>query len=224
MEEIMTVSSELEQEAKQFSSFRRAMKAYLADYGINYDKFTVTDNDAFLGYVSETAISNYLTEKYGDRIEVKHWADSFDMNRIVSAVEHKNGAMGEVEYVKQYFYDKYDLKIVDKKSGKTICVDVKTAETRKRPQPTWNFLYPVVQNQKEGKDCVILCYYYKIENLKKIILVGYISEDEISCKEVLKKGETTRFHTINQIDNYETMVTDYQQLSEMLKFYYGYDV
>ena len=222
MEEIMTIPIELEQEAKRISNFRSRMKAYLTRFGACYDKFTVTENDTLLGHVSETAVSNYLLENYGDKIEVRRWADSFDLNRIESAVDHNNGATEEVEYVKQYFYDKYDLEIVEKKSGKTIFVDVKTAETSKEPQPTWDFLYPVVQNQREGKDCVVLCYYYKIADLKKIILVGYISEEEISRKHILRAGSRTRFGTLNQIDNYETKVTDYQRLSRMLNIYYGY--
>lgn len=222
MEEIMTVPIELEQEAERISNFRSRMKTYLTRFGACYDKFTVTENDTLLGHVSETAVSNYLLENYGDKIEVRRWADSFDLNRIESAVEHNNGATEEVEYVKRYFYDKYDLEIVEKKSGKTIFVDVKTAETSKEPQLTWNFLYPVVQNQREGKDCVVLCYYYKIANLKKIILVGYISEEEISRKHILRAGSRTKFGTLNQIDNYETKVTDYQRLSRMLNIYYGY--
>lgn len=222
MEEIMTIPIELEQEAERISNFRSRMKAYLTRFGACYDKFTVTENDTLLGHVSETAVSNYLLENYGDKIEVRRWADSFDLNRIESAVDHNNGATEEVEYVKQYFYDKYDLEIVEKKSGKTIFVDVKTAETSKEPQPTWDFLYPVVQNQREGKDCVVLCYYYKIADLKKIILVGYISEEEISRKHILRAGSRTRFGTLNQIDNYETKVTDYQRLSRMLNIYYGY--
>lgn len=218
----MTIPIELEQEAERISNFRSRMKAYLTRFGACYDKFTVTENDTLLGHVSETAVSNYLLENYGDKIEVRRWADSFDLNRIESAVDHNNGATEEVEYVKQYFYDKYDLEIVEKKSGKTIFVDVKTAETSKEPQPTWDFLYPVVQNQREGKDCVVLCYYYKIADLKKIILVGYISEEEISRKHILRAGSRTRFGTLNQIDNYETKVTDYQRLSRMLNIYYGY--
>lgn len=222
MEEIMTIPIELEQEAERISGFRSRMKEYLTRFGACYDKFTVTENDTLLGHVSETAVSNYLLENYGDKIEVRRWADSFDINRIVSAVENNNGSTEEVEYVKQYFYDKYDLEIIEKKSGKTIFVDVKTAETSKEPQLTWDFLYPVVQNQREGKDCVVLCYYYKIANLKKIILVGYISEEEISRKHILRAGSRTKFGTLNQIDNYETKVTDYQRLSRMLNIYYGY--
>ena len=58
--------------------------------------------------------------------------------------------------------------------------------------------------------------------MKKIILVGYISEEEISRKHILRAGSRTRFGTLNQIDNYETKVSDYQQLSRMLNIYYGY--
>lgn len=222
LKEIMTIPRELEQEAEQISSFRSQMKAYLTRFGACYDKFTVTENDTLLGHVSEVAVSNYLIDNYGDKIEVRGWADSFDMNRIVNAVKYNNSDTEEVKYVKQYFYDKYDLKIVEKKSGKSVYVDVKTAETSKEPQSTWDFLYPVVQNQREGKDCVVLCYYYKIAQVKKIILVGYISEEEISHKHILRAGSRTRFGTLNQIDNYETKITDYQPLSTMLNVYYGY--
>lgn len=221
MEEIMTVPYELEQEAKRISEFRSKMKAYLTRYGACYDKFTVTENDTFLGYVSETAVSEYLTDNFGDKVEVRRWEDSFDMHRIRRAVEQNDSDIKEIEYVKNYFYDRYDLEIIEKKSGKSIFIDVKTAETWKKPQLTWDFLYPVVQNQREGKDCVVLCYYYKAAGMKKIILVGYISEKEIARKHILRAGTRTRFGTVNQIDNYETKVTDYQSLSRMLDVYCG---
>ena len=221
MEEIMTITKELEQEAEQISFLRSRMKAYLTKFSACFDKFTVTENDTFLGHVSETAISDYLLYHYGEKIEIRRWADSFDMNRIIKAVNNNDGTLEEVNYVRNYFYDKYDLEIIEKKSGKPIFVDVKTAETSKKPQPTWDFLYPVVQNQRGGKDCVVLCYYYKMNQSKKIILVGYISEEEISRKHILRAGTRTRFGTVNQIDNYETKVTDYQPLSRMLNIYYG---
>lgn len=90
MEEIMTVTIELEEKARKISSFRSRMKAYLTRFGACYDKFTVTENDTLLGYISETAVSNYLINNYGDKVEVRHWADSFDMERINRAVEQNN--------------------------------------------------------------------------------------------------------------------------------------
>ena len=110
---------------------------------------------------------------------------------------------------------------MEKRTGRSIYIDVKTAETWKQPQSTWDFLYPVVQNNRGGKDCVILCYYYNRGNSKRIILIGYITEDEISQKKILRAGIRTEFGTINQIDNFETKVTDYKPLSQMLGYYYG---
>lgn len=220
MEKIMTVPVELEQKAQEISDFRKRMKAYLSKYGKCYDKFTITENDTFLGYVSEIAIREYMKNNYGDIINVELWSDYFDFDRIKNAVDNDIDVKEEIEYVREYFYDKYDLKIIEKTTQKTIKVDVKTAETCKEPKPTWDFLYPVVQNRREGKDCVILCYYYKQNNSNSIILVGYISEKEISQKNILLAGEKTKFGTVNQIDNYETKVTDYKKLSRMLRYYY----
>jgi hypothetical protein len=221
MREIMTVSAELIEEAERVSELRKKMKAYLAKFGGCYDKFTITENDSKLGYISETAVVEYLRGRYGDRLEIKRWSDNFDMDKIKAAVENNDGS--ESEYVREYFYDEYDMKIIEKKSKKSILVDVKTAETRKKPMEYWDFLYPVVQNQRSGKDCVVLCYYYMSAEGNKVILVGYMSEEEISKKEILKAGEITKFGTVNQIDNYETKVKDYQELHKMLNLYYGYE-
>ena len=221
MEEIMIVPVELEREANDLSLFRRRMKTYLSAFGECYDKFTITENDSFLGHVSETAITDYLSKKYGNIIDIHRWSDDFDLERIQHAVMNNLNDRREIEYVRNYFYDKYDLEIVEKRTGKSIYIDVKTAETQKYPQLTWDFLYPVVQNNRGGKDCVILCYYYKRENSKRIILIGYITEDEISRKRILRAGTRTKFGTENQVDNFETKVTDYKALSQMLGYYYG---
>ena len=217
----MVVPAELERLAYNVSVFRKEMKDYLSAFGECYDKFTITEKDTFLGYVSETAIIDYLDRKYGDIINIHRWSDRFDLGRIRYAVKNHLNDYQEIEYVRNYFYDKYDLEIVEKRTGRSINIDVKTAETSKQPQSTWYFLYPVVQNNRAGKDCVILCYYYKRENSKRIILIGYITEDEISQKKILRAGTKTEFGTINQIDNFETKVTDYKPLSQMLGYYYG---
>lgn len=220
MEEIMIVSKELEEKANRVSRFRSKAKDYLSANGACYDKFTITENDTFIGYISETAIAEYLEKKYGDIIEVRRWSDGLDPERIRYAVMNNLKDPEEINYVKSYFYDKYDLEIVEKRTGRSIFADVKSAETKKQPLLKWNYLYPVVQNRKDGKDCVILCYYYKQANINKIILVGYITEDEISRKKILPAGTKTKFGTVNQIDNYETKVTDYKQLSKMFSEFY----
>lgn len=226
MIEILQVSNELKIEARQMSEFRGHIKQYLSNLNANYDKFTVTKNDALLGYISETAVSNYLKENFSDRIELKSWSDLFDMNRIQNAIEYNN--IKEIEYVKSFYYDKYDLEIIEKKSGKKILIDVKTAETCKEPNLSRNFLYPVTQNKKKGKDCVVLCYYCKatkdkenvITQRDRVKLAGYISEEEISHKRIIKAGSKTKFDTVSQIDNFETQIKDYKDLSTMLNFYF----
>jgi len=217
MKEIMTVTEALVKEAKELSDFRNNVKDYLQNYGECYDKFTVTENDTYLGHVSETAIIHYLQNVYSDKLEIHKWSEKFDLDRVRSAVMNNINKPEEILYVREYFYDRYDIEILNKETGKKLLIDVKTAETSKTPQMYWNFLYPVVQNQKDGKDCVILCYYYKQEDANKIILIGYLTEDRISQYNILKAGTKTRFGTINQIDNYETKVKDYKPLSELFK-------
>lgn len=120
MEEIMTVPIELMKEAENVSIMRGRLKEYLKDFGECHDKFTITKNDTFLGHVSESAIIGYLEERYGDRLEIKKWSDNFDMKRINSAIENNDGSPDAVAYVKKYFYDEYDLKIIDKSQGNLL--------------------------------------------------------------------------------------------------------
>jgi hypothetical protein len=46
--------------------------------------------------------------------------------------------------------------------------------------------------------------------------------ERISSFRSKMKAYLTRFGTLNQIDNYETKVADYQPLFRMLNIYYGY--
>lgn len=77
--------------------------------------------------------------------------------------------INDLQYVKSYFYDKYDLTLSNGQNN--INIDIKTAETMKTPTNNWNFLYSVIQAHKKGKDLIILCYYvknsYQLEDLKK---------------------------------------------------------
>lgn len=213
LKSIHVVTEDEKRKAKNFSSFRGEVKAYLASVGRNYDKFTVTENDSFLGYISELAIKEELKNLFGSDFRVLSWSDNFDMRRVYNIVKQNLVDNVSADYVKSYFYDQYDLQIVQQSTQKTLNIDVKTAETFKAPQITWDFLYPVVQNRKDGKDYIILCYYYKNSSGQDIILVGCLSEEEISKCHILKKGERTKFHTINQIDNYETNVRQYKDIS-----------
>ncbi|MCC8139050.1 MAG: hypothetical protein LIO67_01930 [Lachnospiraceae bacterium] len=67
MKEIMTVTKELEQRARKIADFRSDVKAYLLRHDACLDKFTVTGNDSFLGYVSEAEIAQKPVLKAGTR-------------------------------------------------------------------------------------------------------------------------------------------------------------
>ena len=72
----------------------------------------------------------------------------------------------------------------------------------------------------------MLCYYCKatqangITQADRVKLAGYISEEEISQKRIIEAGSKTKFGTISQIDNFETQISEYKDLSTMLNFYF----
>ena len=109
-----------------------------------------------------------------------------------------------------------------KYADKYIFIDVKTALTQKEPSPRWNFMYPVIQANKIGKDYMLLTYYVvqdvkEVESLKKVIIVGYISEDIIKKCNIIKRGQKTRFGTKSQIDNYETELSvHYKEIDNLI--------
>jgi hypothetical protein len=221
MEIIMDVSDELQKEANKNAAFRKRIKAYLKKVNRCHDKFTVTDKDSYLGYITEFAVAEYLKRHYGDLIEVRTWTDQFDLRRIQKEIDFSVYIDSEIEYIVKYFYDAYDLEIIDKATGESIYVDVKTAETQRKPLMSWEFLYPVIQHQRQGKDCVILCYFYNTLEENKIILVGYMEESEISKCPIILEGQITRRNTVSQIDNYETKVCEYKRLSQMLEMHFA---
>ena len=200
---------EIFNKARRFSEFRVKCKQYLRKNGKEYDKFTVVEHDSSIGYISEYLISDYLKSTYRD-IEVYTWENRYDIKRIIDIVNSCSSLDDDVNYVVEYFYDKYDLQI--KYKGKEFFIDVKSALTKKSPSDSWTFLYPVVQAHKNGKSGMILAYCVVtnlkvIESMKSFVLVGFVSQNKVrECKKYLR-GQKTRFNTVNQIDNYETLLS-----------------
>lgn len=205
-------------EAQQYSAFRNKVKKYLESKDFHYDKFTVTEEDSMIGYISERCVSEYIVEKYGKAgVQVSSWQDQFDMNRVRSVVDRDSDAEDDKEYVKRYFYNRYDLRI--SKGNKVIPVDVKSAATRKKPMRYWTYLYPVIQAEKAGKEGVILAYCIKNSNdvIEKVAICGYMTEDQIKEYGVTPEGKNTGRGTQSQIDNYTTVVKDYKRLYDLIR-------
>lgn len=210
--------------ANNFSEFRTRCKEYLAKNGVDHDKFTITPFDSFLGYVSEEIIANYLRNKYRGRVCVSKWQDQFDMELVRSIVKSGRNSKEDIDLISRYFYDSFDLYVstpilqifID------LTIDVKTAITQKNPQNNWEFLYPVVQAEKLGKDIAMLVYYIvdnkeDLSTLKEIAFVGFLRENEITCCEKINAGEKTIHKTQSLTDNYITYVGNYHSIDELFK-------
>ena len=220
----INLSQGLIDRANAFSDFRNLCKQYLADNGIMHDKFTITEFDSFLGYVSEELIANYLRNKFRGRVCVSKWQDQFDMALIYTIVKTGRNSREDIDLVCSYFYDSFDLYVSTPNYQVfiDIKIDVKTAITQKIPQENWEFLYPVVQARKLGKDAAVLVYYV-VDNkkdpstLREIVLVGYLEEKEITNSEIINAGEVTVHKTPSQTENYITYVGEYHDLNDLFK-------
>lgn len=211
--------------------FRNKVKKYLETKGIFLDKFTVESrteyasptgenkilNDNKLGYISEHVVAEYL-RKYSDDIEVSFWADDDTKARVQEIVDLDSSNPEDIKFVSNYFYDKYDLKVTSIEHGESLKLDVKSSGTKNIPVANWTFQYPVVQNQRAGKDGAILCYCVVDSNgVIYPFLIGYITENEISQSEVLHRGELSEHNVEQHIDNLKTSMSQYEDLSKIIE-------
>lgn len=218
------LSKSLMNRANNFSDFRTKCKKYLENNGIFRDKFTITQNDSLLGYITEELIANYLRNRFKGRICVSKWQDQFDMDYIRSIIHFGKNSQEDIDLICNYFYDSFDLYVSTPSLNVfiSIKIDVKTAITKKVPQGNWEFMYPVVQANKLGKDLAILVYFVVEDvsnpfSLNKLVLAGYMKEEDITKCDIIKKGELTSHKTPSQIDNYVTYVRDYHDIEELFK-------
>ncbi len=209
--------------ARDFEALRNDCKSYLTQENQNFDKFTIVSHDSFIGYITEFLVKKHLEEQYGEKgILVQAWDEQYDILKIKSIIENNLTDKDSVLYIKSYFYDSWDLQLIYK--GKKVRIDVKTALTQKNPTPKWNFLYPVIQVNKQGKDSMILAYYVvdsikDITSLNQLVIVGYTTQRLIKGCKIIKQGEKTRFGTVSQIANYETeLATQYRSLDKMIQY------
>ncbi len=219
MEKIITGNIDmLFQRAKAFEDFRNNCKVFLAKHNRNFDKFTVVSHDSLIGYITEKRIKHYFEISFPN-CKVLSWDENFDIRRIMSIIKARDLTEADINYVQKYFYDNWDLQITY--NSTIINADVKTALTQKEPASSWNFMYPVVQAEKEGKDVMILVYYVTqqkedLQSLKELVLAGYTTPDKVKTCPVISAGKKTRYGTISQVDNYETeLATTYFKLQNL---------
>ncbi len=221
----LILSKTLIAKAYAFTFLRARCKKYLADKKMEYDKFSSVLHDSFTGYISEFYVKKILGELFkNSNIKIQTWDEQYDLKKINSILSKNSAEAKDIRYIKNYFYDSYDLALI--KDEKQIYIDVKTAFTSLQPKSKWNFLYPVVQAHKKGKDIMILVYYVvedltSPESLKELVLAGFITENTIKNCYIIKKGQKTKFGTLSHIDNYVTELSkDYSSdMHQILKFF-----
>ncbi len=211
-----SVDIKLLEKAQKFESFRKQCKDYLSKHGRCFDKFTVVQHDSFIGYISEHIVRLEFLEKLADsECKVYSWDSQFDMRKIIGAVNSDDASL--VDYVQEYFYDKYDIAI--ETSDKIFEIDVKSAFTSNQPRSNWNYQYPVIQANKVGKEYAVLAYCQGESSalINNVVLIGYCEIKQIKQCSIDKKGTKTERGTINQVDNYHTLLNrDYRDIDDLI--------
>ena len=109
-------------EAKKVSEFRHKCKYFLEKNNLIYDKFTVVEHDSEIGYIAEQQLLKYLIKEFKN-INVKHWTENFDLEEIKNILQKSDPQEDEINLIKTFFYDKYDILLSSKM--KKIYIDVK---------------------------------------------------------------------------------------------------
>ena len=195
-----SVSQDILNKSKTFQVFRNDCKKFLANNGLIYDKFSITPRDSELGYISERTVKEILINK---GYTVRCWEDNFDIKHIQNIINNSSQCKADIEYVKEYFYDKFDLYINDKE------YDVKTAETKLIPNESWTFNYPVIQANKHADTYTIILTYFN-PCKKTLQIIGKMTIGEIKKCPIGKKGALARNSQYHQIDNYITKLNQWK--------------
>lgn len=218
----ISVTEDLINEAKGFAIFRNKIKSVLSRFNLNYDKFTITKRDAFDGFIAEKTFVYFLEKDYNLRSEqILRWIDANPLTaNMIDKINNNSEDVfseGELETLKKYFYDKWDLRIND------INIDIKTAATHLIPQGFWTYGIPKIQIEKAGKDYIVLNYLIYNKNPKiypdakpvKCILIGCISVQDVKKYPITTSNEAAGHDY--QVKNYETKISDYKKVDIFLK-------
>lgn len=206
------------EEAQKYSELRSKCKQFLIDNNKDYDKFTAVKHDSQIGYISEKFVINYIKKLSGFN-KIRKWGEMFNIDEINRILNLNEPSDKEIQLIKEFFYDKYDIEISN--GLKKLYIDVKTAKTNKIPQEGWCFLYPQCQANKNENSCVVLTYLiYNKEELERVYIIGATNYTDIRNSEIQKAGSYTKFKTESRVDNYKTELSIYKELKEYVDAYF----
>jgi len=216
------ISPSLIARAHEFAELRARMKRILRDNDMEFDKFTVTERDSFDGFIAEASFTEFLKDNIGLREdEIARWGkdhpiDGKTLEKIIIYPAEKKFSSSELSMIRDHFYDKWDLLI------RRVRIDVKTAATHLQPTGRWTYGVSKIQMEKGNKDFIVLNYLIYDKDPKanadatpiKCVLVGCLSIDYVikNCPVVRKNKAAGHKYFI---ENYETKVSEYMDVSEM---------
>lgn len=208
------ITDKMYDQALQFQKYRDKLKSVLAYHNLCFDKFTCTTRDSSDGYLAEICVANYL-KTLGKNVYT--WEQIYSLS---SSITHKLGnpqslTPEEVENLKNYFYDKWDLEVDSKK------VDVKCAATHKKITPYWSYGLPEIQINKPGKEYVILAYIIYDKDPKFDTDAKPVECKIIGFKEISEIQKNYKVVTVNsyagfsyKTPNYELKVSTFKDLKD----------
>jgi hypothetical protein len=217
------ISPSLIAEAHKFEKLRASMKQILRDNDMEYDKFTVTERDSFDGFIAEASFTEFLKNNTGLREdEIARWGtdhpiDGKTLEKIRIYPAEKEFSSSELSMIKDHFYDKWDLLIHG------VRIDVKTAATHLQPSGHWRYGVSKIQMEKGNKDFVVLNYLIYNKDPKpeanadaipiKCVLIGCLPVYIVKNYPVVKENMAAGHKYF--IENYDTKVSEYRDISEM---------
>ena len=120
------ITTEVHEAAEEFRLFKNRCIEVLAKNDDYYCQFSEQDNmQYYTSYVCEQAAISYFKEK-GFEVMTYMQGAREKVEKIVTIFEEK-GEISEdgIKFLKKWFYDEYDLKLISKKSKIVLEIDVK---------------------------------------------------------------------------------------------------
>lgn len=204
----VTLTKEDYEKAKMFADLKVLCFNFLGRYSRlqkNVTNFTnnEVDHDYYIRFIATFAFKKQLSKD--KHTIVSTWEDAFDIVKVISILCDNLPSEEDIAYIYSYFCSQYHVKI--KNGEKEMVLDIKTALTKLEPKINWNFLFSARKAEtRENTTALLYCVGNKL-NIRSVVFSGVISYNTVRQCPVLKKGQVTRFGTVNKIDNYVTTLS-----------------
>ena len=198
----VTLTKEDYQRAKMYTDIQKLCLNFLAQHYTLQDSMnfinTKIDHDYYIWCIAVIAFEKCLPKN----IQTKTWEKSFNIKRIIDIINRHSSIQRDIDYIHAYVCKENHIKIKNGTEEKVY--DIRTALTKLEPKPNWNFLFAINKIDMRKNDIILLYCIGNKNYIHKIVFPGIILYTTIKQCPILRKGQTTKFGTINKIDNHVT--------------------